>query len=223
MAGKIPNPIPRWLNGYLNDSDLDAIEQAVAKAEKGTALEVVPMVVRRSIALGHVPVILTLTIYTLVLISLLEAQEHVTAWQTGITVFGTLIVAPFIAWALSHWDFLQRVLTANNDERLQSQRRALVEFAGQKMTSTKQRSGFMIFVSMVERQVVLMPDIGCAPIFPDELCQKWVSEFAVSLKNKQWREGFTALIAKIADQARSQMPPDASDENELTNRLQIKD
>ncbi|MCJ8276142.1 MAG: hypothetical protein MJK18_04820, partial [Bdellovibrionales bacterium] len=46
-----------WLKGHLDEEGAKKIEQAIIDAEKKTSGEIVPMIVRSSSTIGHVPII----------------------------------------------------------------------------------------------------------------------------------------------------------------------
>ena len=48
--------VPKWAQGVLRPERIQLVEDAVKSAERETSGEIVPMIVRRSSTLGHVPV-----------------------------------------------------------------------------------------------------------------------------------------------------------------------
>ena len=52
---------PKWIRSRLSSEDLKSIEEAVGKMEQKTSGEIVPMIVRRSSTVGHIPLTLIFT------------------------------------------------------------------------------------------------------------------------------------------------------------------
>ena len=52
---ELPGPSPNWARQVLGDDGVERIETAIADAESSTSGEIVPILVRRSSTVGHVP------------------------------------------------------------------------------------------------------------------------------------------------------------------------
>src|SRR6478609_4517031 len=120
--------IPKWLRRRLRPSDLERIESAVEAAEKSTAGEIVPMIVRRSACTGHVPLILLLVLFLMLLaLDLSTAALFHRTWGWGWWALDLALIFP-IAFGLSKIDFVVRLLTPSADLAHQVATRAEIEF-----------------------------------------------------------------------------------------------
>ena len=92
--------IEKWLKSYLKKEDLSSLEKAVAQAESQTSGEIVPMVVRHSSTLGHVP--LTLFLFGITLLFLTPLFDvSLSLFPLSITCHGFLVGITLSRGALS--------------------------------------------------------------------------------------------------------------------------
>lgn len=201
---------------------MDRIESEVRDVEARTVLEIVPMIVRRSSVIGHVALVLTLLVAAAGLVALIAARDHFTDAMMFASMIGVFIGAALIAIPLSQIPALQRFATANSDEDLQVRRRASAEFALQRVAATGGRTGLLVFVSVMERRAVVLPDVGVQSVLTAEVCEKLVRAMASHLRAGRWDDAFKTVISE-AGLLTAFMPRPAEKRDELGNRLIIKE
>lgn len=217
--------IPKWLDERLSRDDAHAIGEKVRTAEQEVMAEFVPVIVRRSSAIGHVPLMLTLIVVCVELIMLLFIAHDVTPLHIDIAVGLALPIAIAIAWFMSRFAFVARALTADADELMQVRRRAVVEFARLKIARTSKHNGVLFFVSVMERKALILPDDELAQILTKEVCERIVNNMANDLSRYQWRQAFDGAISEAVAALKPSLARNekASNLNELSNRLVISD
>lgn len=221
MAGE---RIPAWLRGHLDESHLRRIERAVKDAESRTSAEIVPMIVRRSSAIGQVPMVLTLLLAVTGLLALLAGREFLTDFEVVTAALAVFPVAFGLALILSGFASLQRILIPNFDEEEQVWRRAWAEFAAAGIGRTDARSGVLILVSVMERRAVILADQGAASVVNAEMCRDLVSRMASSLKRDEWGPAFETVIGELSTKLSTALPlRGIGPADQLSNELQIKD
>ncbi|MBX2987099.1 MAG: hypothetical protein KF802_04305 [Bdellovibrionaceae bacterium] len=220
MAGE---KIPRWLKSFLFEADLAHIEAAVREFESRVSAEIVPMIVRRSSVIGHLPLTITLILSLTLLIVLWPFHDWVSAHDGALYVPLAMLFFALISFPLSRSHRLQRLLIPDMDEELQVRRRAWSEFMALKMTRTEERRGLLLFVSLMERKVVLLHDEGLAGIVQPADVDAWVSDLARRLKNESWGVALTQGIRQIGESLQKPLPRQAGLTDELGNHLQIKE
>ncbi len=153
----------REIRDFFDDADLDRIRRAVDEAEGRTSGEIVPYVVARS-------------------------DEYRLGLWTAATLgalFGALAAAVAL-WALDPWGApgplwvlmppalgaafgyfvaylfpaLRRILVADEVLELRTRRRASQAFLEEEVFRTRERTGILIFLSLLERRVVVLGDAG---------------------------------------------------------------
>lgn len=219
----------KWVQKYLSESEITDISKAVQEVEALTNGEIVPMIVHRSSAIRHVPVVLALS-FALVFLgieflglngwylshSLPFLQGH-WAYQAGF-----LLLLMLLAWGLAHRQVVQRFLTSDQDEKEQVERRAQLEFFLHRLNHTEKKTGILIFVSVMERRAVILADEGIAKLLPPQTWDEVLKPLMVYLRKGAWSEGFQDAIKRTGDLLKTHFP-ESSQVNELSNHLIIKE
>lgn len=215
--------IPTWLKGHLKPEDTERITLAIQQAEAATAGEIVPMIVRRSSTVGHVPVLLA---------TLLVASFFVLggpAWQADLLGDHWLFYLADLAVVLvltalgarSPW--VQRVLTTRADQALQVESRAMLEFYQSNIQRTTGATGVLIFVSLLERQAVVLADKAINDQVPKDtwnvVCERLVTGIKAGRPGPAIAEAVLACGAIMTPL----FPIRADDVDELKNQLIVKE
>ncbi len=216
--------IKKWLQPYIDEQGLAEIEKSVQEAEKNTSGELVPIVVRKSSTVGHVPIILLLSLTLLFFIFEIDywQMEYVSLPHTLMILidFAVLIL---LVKLLSPLAVVERLLTSKMDQRSQVEQRAINEFHNLNLTQTRDATGILIFVSLMERQAVVLGDQAIAKRLEPEVWQNVVDQLIQGVKEKNLSSGFCRAIDMSAGLLSEHFPIKPDDENELKNHLVIKE
>lgn len=224
--------IPAWLAAYLKPDQRAEIAAAVRQVEVTTNGEIVPMVVKRSIATGHVFPLATLALWALFfgangpefLIGHFlvndEGQMPVTAWAV---ILPALALLGCVGYALSLLPPVQRWLTASADVERAVLQRAEVEFLEAGLQKTADATGILLLVSVVERRAVVLADRTIAEKLPPDTWQDVVALMLAGLKKGDLGLGFKDAIAKCGELVRPHFPLKGDDRNELSDALRIRE
>lgn len=221
----------RWVQKYINEAEITEISQEIIKAEEGTLGDIVPMIVRRSSAVRHVPVILALSL------SLLFVGLEVlglNGWHLSnlLPIFykhwgfqvGFLFLLFVLAWWLSHMHWVQRLLTSNADEIEQVEKRAQLEFYLQRLQRTHRKSAVLIFVSVMERRAVILADEGLAKKLAPNVWAEVLDPMSQFLHKGQWSEGFKDAIRRSGELLKTHFPAEnGAVAGEISDHLIIKE
>lgn len=217
--------IPNWLSGKLDAKGADEISAAVERAEKHTSAEIVPMVVRGSITVGHVPWLLFFIAIPLTWV-LLPLVSHF-SWHTWVGEILTVVVASAFAFVFKRFATVQRILTPDEDEMASVQRRALLEFHLANLPSTEKAPGVLIFVSMLERRAVILADAAISARFDADVWDRVLEALLAEIGKGNFAGGMQEAIALVGSMLAEKFPaPTHGQEarvNELPNSLVIKD
>jgi putative membrane protein len=222
----------KWVAKYLTEKQIAEISNAVQQAELGTSGDIVPMVVRRSSAVRHVPVILGLSFALVFLgIEVLGVNGWYMsdffpflmghwAYQVGFLTFLMLI-----AWGLSHLHPIQRILTSDEDEKEQVWKRAQLEFFLHRLNHTHKKTAVLIFISIMERRAVILADEGIAKILPPKTWEEVLKPLTEFLRDGEWSAGFQDSIRRSGELLKTHFPESAGSisANEISNNLIIKE
>ncbi len=210
--------IPYWLKSYLDVQKIEDIQKAVAKAELQTAGEIVPVIVRSSSTVGHVPLILFLGVMALGWIIVLSG---IVFWQGMLVVFLAAVLTAILG---SRCNYLQRVLVPLPDRQRQVFERAQLEFYQSNITQTRDGTGILLFISLLERQVVVLADDAIdRKIQGSDVWCGVMNDILSGIKDRDMVRGLTKGIHKCGEILGEYFPIKPDDVNELPNKLVIKD
>lgn len=222
----------RWITKYLTEKQIADISKAVGQAELGTSGDIVPMVIRRSSAVRHVPVILGLS-FALVFFGV-EVLGFNGWYMRDFFPFlmghwayqvGFLALLMLIAWGLSHLHPVQRILTSDEDEKEQVWRRAQLEFFLHRLNRTHKKTAVLIFISIMERRAVILADEGIAKILPPNTWEEVLKPLTELLRDGEWSAGFQDSIRRSGELLKTHFPEPAgiTHASEISNNLIIKE
>jgi len=220
----------KWVTKYISEEQAIEISQAVQKAELGTSGDIVPMIVRRSSAVRHVPVVLGLC-FALAFLGI--EMLGINGWYFSDFLpflmghwayqVGFLLVLLALAWWLSHLHFVQRFLTSDEDEKEQVEKRAQLEFFLHRLNRTHKKTAVLIFISVMERRAVILADEGIAKVLPPQTWEEVLKPLTGLLRNGEWSKGFTDAISRSGELLKQHFPESAAHANEISNQLIIKE
>lgn len=206
----------------LSAEQIQKITQAVVKAEKGTKGEIVPMIVSRSSVIGHLPFYITFILFSLVTIALLESSVVWIRLWWGLPLAGVFLVCSVFGFILSRVSVVQRWLIPAIDEDTQVWNRAHSEWAFSRIQRTKERTGILLYVSMMERKAIVLADEGIAKHYPPNTWQEVIDLLTMHLRQGEWTEGFEKAIQRCGEILKTHLPATDNDTNEISDRLIIK-
>lgn len=218
-----PNETPKWLKGYLQDDHLEEVSEAVRRAELKTSGEIVPMVVKHSSSIGHVP--LDLFILGLLIFSLLDmGLRIVTVIPVGVAgwVAAILLLIVLTRW-LSRYPAVIRLFITEHDQMEMVERRAQLEFYHNKVNATGNSTGVLLFLSLLERKAVVLADQSISAKLPPETWNQVLKTLIEGIQSHHVGHGLTKAIDQCAAILEKHFPVAPGDTNELCNRLIIKE
>lgn len=200
------------------------VERAVVAAERHTNAEIVPMIVARSgvyrDARHHVGLVLALILLTV----LLTCDTPWLPWGWHASNAAWLILGTLLAYAAGVWfgTMVPIIRLFTSAERMQQKVRLRAEraFAQHAVSQTRERTGVLIMVSLLERQIYVLPD---RPLFLRIPAEQWarVVQMAVDrLKTGDIVGGLCQAIEACGALLQELCPGRPDDNpNELPNRL----
>jgi len=221
--GEHPSSTPSWASRILGDEGAERIEQAIAEAESRTSGEIVPILVRRSSTVGHIP----LVSFTLLLLCVYLTDLPAYLFQLGgphwVWLGACWLLAGGLALGLSRLDAVQRMLTPGIDQMRQVDMRAEIEFYELDMSQTQDRTGILLFVSLMEHRAVVLADHSIAEKLDAKIWQELVDLMIQGVKRGDLAAGMAQAIERCGDLLSPHFPIAADDVNELRDHLVIKD
>jgi putative membrane protein len=215
--------LPSWAHRVLGSDGTERIESAIAEAESRTSGEIVPILVRRSSTVGHVP----LVCFTLLLLCVFLMDLPATLGELGGPYWAWLgacwLLVSVLALGLQRFDVVQRGLTPRIDQMQQVDLRAQIEFYELGVSQTQDRTGILLFVSLMEHRAVVLADQSIAEKLDAKIWQELVDLMIQGVKGGDLATGMSQAIQRCGDLLSTHFPISEDDANELHDHLVVKE
>lgn len=224
---------------FFTDQEVNAIKAAVSRAESGTAGEIVPMVVDRSDSYREADILgsaltaalLALSIEAVFQLYLLGASgpewtqggaETVLALH-GISVW-TYIPLVFILFfpvrqVFRSFDRLRLLFAGRRRIAEAVRERAVRAFFEKELYRTKDETGVLIFISLLEHKVWILGDRGINAKIPQNSWQALAGELSRGLREGRACEALCSVIDSCGAELARHFPHTTDDIDELKNDL----
>lgn len=224
---------PKWIQNFLSDQDIDSIVSVVKHAEAKTTGEIVPIIVRRSSSINHLPILITGTLLLSFLLlnglNFLD-YEFKLYFSNQLAVFGSYLALGliallfyFLSLKLSQIKSVQRFFISKAEQDARVNERALLEFYLNHVTKTEFKTGILIFISLMERQTVVLGDEAISQKISKETWQEIVDLIIASIKEDKTAVGLKKAIIRCGEILAQHFPSQTKNPNELENHLIIKE
>jgi putative membrane protein len=197
--------------GQLSDADREQLAQAVAEAERRTSAEVVLAVAEAS--------------------DDYDVYSHLAAAIAGFLVAGVLAVlypdlpiriafmivaaAVLLSAVLFTWAPLRLRIVPGAVQRAAVARLARAEFAARVAGQTRAANGVLIFISLAEHGVEILPERGIAAAVPEAKWHEVVDALVTEVRSGALVRGIVRATIATADILATVFPPHQNDQNEI--------
>lgn len=209
------------------------VESAIGEAEKGTSAEIVVVFAGASgsyrdtaLLAGALAAFAALAVLSLAPIRVGIFDEVVLSRFTVrdlTAVAGPLLAFLVVAFIFSKSRALQRLLTTRRRRSEQVRTQAMLAFHEEGVTATVARNGILIYVSLLEWAVEILPDIAIEDKVPAEtwnaICEGLRSAGSKGALAEKIVEAIQSAGATLA----VEFPPGDENPDEISNRPRIRD
>lgn len=215
---------------FLSKADKQRITAAIKKAESGTTGELVTVIVRSSDAYRYIPLLwaslIALSLPALIYLLWLwtgQLGEHAN-WghphPYDMAYLFIVQIAVFVVLVpLFLWQPLKMRLIPKSVKHLRASRFAYEQFFAQGLHLTKQRNGILIYVSVAERFVEILADMGINDQVEEGYWHEIIKHFVRQVREERIADGFIAAIESCGTVLAQHFPRTADDIDELPNHL----
>jgi putative membrane protein len=214
------------LSRFFSADELEAIKAAVADAERGTSGEIVPYVVERSDTYEEAEWRGGALLGSLVMLATILFHDVATDWPSPL-VAGTLLggVVAFGAGMLlvKFLPPLTRVFTGRGIMERRVAARAAEAFVAEEVFNTRDRTGVLIFVSLLEHIVLVVGDSGITARVGPDAWSGLVDTVVTGIRAGKPAGGLAAAVRGAGEILRTHgVDVRPGDANELRDSLRLK-
>lgn len=216
----------------LTKDDTDRISTAVKIAEGKTSGEIATAIIKESsdyafYELGF-SLIMGAVYFLLITIFSGSITESLSSmfWNydssyllifTGFSLFAVI----GITYLLSNIPVIDRLIIPKKVMEKRVYNRALRHFIESGTCYTKDRTGILIFISELEKKVVLLADKGISDKIPQERWDGIVAEIILGIKGNMVVDSVVSAIIECGNILVDKFPIEEDDENELSDEIQV--
>ncbi|MFK7895158.1 MAG: TPM domain-containing protein [Myxococcota bacterium] len=198
----------------------ERIESAVTEAERGTAGEIVVKVVRAAAPHAASPWRLSLLLAGLFPLGAAFFEPDLRL----IEILGLQALATGLAHLLCRLDPIRRAFTSDLELRTSAEQAALDALMQHVIRRTENRTGILIFVSLLEHRVVVLGDEAVdQALDPSESWQEVVDLVLEGIRAGEATEGIVRAIGKCGEILSHPLPIQPDDVNEIERGLILSD
>jgi len=203
---------------FFSEAEKRQIAETIAAVEKKTSGELVAMVVDQSDTYPEAGLLAGLTMGGLaaLLLSDLFLADSL-AWFLPLFLAGAGI---FAGLAGISPPFLRAFISANRMEAMVSQR-ALRAFYEKGLHETRDKTGVLFLVSLLEHKVWILADAGIYAKISPETLLAYAAGIAKGIKEGRASEALCRQIETVGETLARHFPVKADDTNELPNEVLI--
>jgi putative membrane protein len=203
------------VTSLLSESDAREVEAAIARVERLTAAELVVAVLPQSADHWRGRVLASLAW------SLAAALATLRFLPTHSAMFALLseLVVGAVTFTALGWAPLRRLFVSPAAAERAAHARAFQLFAERGLYGTQARTALLIFVSELERRVVLLGDATIHAELGEPGWQREVARLVERISKNRLRDGLLEVIAELEPRLAAVAPPAANNRNELPDSI----
>ncbi|WFP49584.1 hypothetical protein PL263_15970 [Methylomonas sp. EFPC3] len=202
---------------YLAPAYQSRLWDAIKSLENGSQAEAVVVFRARSGDYAAVPLLWGLAAAWLAFTLIMYAPVYFENWL----VYYAPLAMFALAYGVGSLPAVKRcsVRRSTRDKRVEIMARAIFQKGG--IQHTRDKTGFLVYCSLLERRVFLLPDRGLELAIPLAIWQELQSEFDRIFAERQPEQCLLQALEKTAAAFARYLPVRAGDINELPDRLDI--
>jgi len=206
------------MNKFLTEETLKKLGDTVTEIEQSTSAEIVIAIAKQSGSYKDISLIFGFicSILSLALIMMVPWIIH------HMLVIPMVLLSFLTGYAICEKiDTLKMLLSSSHRKIIQVDRGAKVAFFEEHVSATKNRTGILLYISLLEKRVEILTDCSIDGKLSKSIWNNLAKELMISIKNNK-EEMFLQNMKKWGDILNREFPPEKDDINEMPNRPRIR-
>jgi putative membrane protein len=207
---------------FFSMEEQQKITRTVQQVEEQTTGEVVPMVVAASHSYPEAELTGALVLTVPLALSVAYGISSLLWWPGNflwVSLLGMAFFFPLSRWIVRRSPWLLRLFLRGDRADAEVERSAFISFYSEGLHATREATGVLIYISILERRVWILGDHGINEHLPPHIWQDFVSRLVTGIRKKQQCEALCAVIEEIGGLLHTHFPPKADDRNELSDLM----
>lgn len=201
---------------FFTQLERDRIQSVVQQVEKKTSGEIAVMVVNESDTYPEAGILGGIIPAGVFALGITEYFLDGSQWYfTAITLFLSFI----FYWLIDYFPMLKRIFINKTRSENQVQEQAVQSFFQKGLYHTKNNTGVLFFISLLEHKVWILADKGIYKKIEQETLQSYADDIATGIKKGNACEALICNIKKIGEILAKHFPIQTDDTNELTDSV----
>lgn len=212
----------------LKPAGRERIRKAVEQAEKNTGGEILTAIIPESddyraqeMAFGVICALLTYILMVVFFTSFIQVLDRL-FWTDSprmipLSMMAVTLFVGALGYTLAQIPFIDRLIIGKKTMQEAVRRRAMRHFVESAAYDTIDRTGIMLFISVMERRVELLADKGINEKVSPETWESIVNSLVKGIREKKVMESMEAAIADIGKILSEHVPPRPDDTNEISD------
>jgi putative membrane protein len=199
----------------ITNNDKEIIKKAIKEVELKTSGEVVPVILSQSdfYPAAHFRLALIMGIFFSIIC------YYTYDFDDPITLIWIQIPGILLGYALAYIPFIKRTFTTKNEMQEEVYQRSLEIFYKNKVSMTRDRTGIMIFISLLERKVEVLADCGINEKVEKNYWNELVSSLSLDISKGNMVDGVVKSIGTCGEKLAESFPSKHDDTNEISDEL----
>ncbi|MGZ3725342.1 MAG: hypothetical protein ACXWQQ_06065 [Pseudobdellovibrio sp.] len=200
----------------------DRIEKAVDDFESKVEFEFIPVIADKSSYDGHIVWLLSL-LFLFVFIGLIDWLMNVYLADSWTPKEYLYLAAPVLAYLcaflLDNSDYIDRFFISKRERTRQVHEKAELVFYRKRLHELKSHNALMLYISVMERQIVLLPDPHMKFEHIKEINHELLKILQHSFKNSDFEEGLVSAIEHLKKRLAPHFSKKEASTNNYPNKL----
>lgn len=216
----------------LNDKNKKQIAAAVKKAESKTSGEIVTAFIKESHDYAVHEMSFAVIVSFIYFVAMMFFVSDVQAWLQGmfwdytqnylIAFYGfSVFLVGAIFYFLANVAAIDRLIVPKKVMQQKVHDRALLHYMESGIYNTRDHTGILIFISLLEHRVELLADKGISVKIPLEHWQQMVEQILTGVKQGDFVNKLCLSVEECGTLLAEHFPIKADDSNELTNDINV--
>lgn len=216
----------------LNKDDIKTISSSVKQAESKTSGEIATAIIKESYNYAIYELIFAVIVGLIYFITMIFFVGNIEQWLSNMFWdssvsyiimfygFSTFIVMTLF-YFIGNISSIDRIIVSKKIQERKVKERAIRHFMESGVYNTKDRTGILIFISVLEHRVELFADRGISEKISEEKWQEIVDHIILGIKKKKITEHLIDAIEDCGEILAKHFPIQSDDENELKDNIDI--